>query len=88
MRAMDLARAIDRLEERQRTAIKLRLEGYSYEQIARFVQCREDDVKSRVQNAKRMLRIALGPKSPSVGKPSNMTERVSPETKESWCGDE
>lgn len=60
MRRRQLRDAIAELPTGQRQCIELHLDGFSYEEIARFLKVSLDAVKSRLRDAKRGLRDQLG----------------------------
>jgi RNA polymerase sigma-70 factor (ECF subfamily) len=62
----ELEQLVNQLPDEQRIAVKLFfIDGYSYRQIARLMQCDVRRVKSYLQNAKRKLRLLwFGPSAP------------------------
>jgi len=55
--------AINRLSSEHRTAIILRdIQGFSYEEISRIIDCPQGTVKSRINRARRALKELLKPK--------------------------
>jgi len=61
LRRQALRRAIDEeLSQAQRQCVQLWLEGYKYDEIARILRITVDAVKSRLRDAKRLLRARLG----------------------------
>ena len=60
IRRRQLRDAIAELSTGQRQCIELHLDGFSYEETARFLRISPDAVKSRIRDAKRGLRDQLG----------------------------
>jgi len=57
---LQLEREFPGLPERQRECLKLRAEGYSYEETAAQIGCSPDEVRSHLQNGRRTLRMRMG----------------------------
>jgi len=60
IRRQELRDAIAELPAGQRHCIELQLDGFSYDEIGRFLRVSVDAVKSRIRDAKRGLRDQLG----------------------------
>jgi RNA polymerase sigma-70 factor, ECF subfamily len=66
--SMNVDRVLQRLSERQRTALLLRSGyGYSLEEIAEMTQCPVNTVKDRLKRARELLRRSLKKQSTRVG---------------------
>lgn len=59
-----LRQAMGDLSNAQRRCLQLRLQGYSYEEIAAILRTSTDGVKSRIRDAKKLLRERLGGEGP------------------------
>lgn len=60
LRRKELREAIAQLPQAQRLCLRLRFQGFAYDEIARALRISLDAVKSRIRDAKRTLRAKLG----------------------------
>jgi len=60
MALLQLERELPALPPRQQECLKLKAEGYSYEETAAHIGCSADEVRSHLQNGRRTLRIRMG----------------------------
>jgi RNA polymerase sigma-70 factor (ECF subfamily) len=69
VRLDELRRAIEELPDGQRHCLQLSLDDFRYEEIARFLGISVDAVKSRLRDARKVLRARLGADPLPEGEP-------------------
>jgi RNA polymerase sigma-70 factor (ECF subfamily) len=57
---LQLERELPELPLRQQTCLRLKAEGYSYQETAERMGCSMDEVRSHLQNGRRTLRLRMG----------------------------